>query len=200
MISIPQILGLSWLNTSSPTDYLQLLGIGASGAFVAWKYSKEKRIERSAAGNQLISELESSEWLRLACQMLDWTARRFLLPDEILKRRLPLMPDDKGNSEILEHSTSKMLGALKEKEKYNSDEVLYRDTFDSFLTWLDRLHSGLDSGIFSGNDVRPVAYYAQALLAPRHHGQEATTVIKGFIKNYYDLERFELLRDRLTGR
>lgn len=190
---------MAWLGDSSPTDYLQLLGLVASGAFVAWKYSKEKRIERSAAGNRMIAELETNEWLRLACQMLDWTARSFLLPEEILKRRVPRLPEDQERNDILVHSTSLMLGALSEKGEYSPDEVLYRDAFDALLTWLDRLHAGLDAGIYSEKDVRPVAYYVESLFVPRHHGKEATAVITGFIGNYYEHQRFVLLKNRFSG-
>lgn len=191
---------LAWLGSSSPTDYLGVLGIGISGAFVAWRYVEGKRIERSAAGNRMIAELETDEWLRLACQMLDWTARSFQLPDEILKRRIPKPQGEEGGDSILVHSTGKMLGALEEKSEYSADEVLYRDAFDALLTWLDRLHAGLESGIFSERDVRPVNYYVQALFAPRHHGKDAAAAMTGFIRNYYDIGRFDSLRDRLSGR
>lgn len=199
MNSSSSIACLAWLGDSSPTDYLQWLGLVASGGFVAWKYTKEKRIERSAAGNRLISELETNEWLRIACQMLDWTARSFLLPEEILKRRVPRSPEEEESYDVLVHSTSKMLGALTQQKRYSTDEVLYRDAFDALLTWLDRLHAGLDAGMFSEKDVQPVGYYVQALFDPRHHGKEAAEVITAFIRNYYDHQRFALLKDRLSG-
>ncbi len=191
---------LAWLGDSSPTDYLGVIGIALSGAFVGWRYVEEKRIERSAAGNRMVAELETNEWLRLACQMLDWSARSFLLPEEILKRRIPKQSGEDGPDEILVHSSGKMLRALMVKDEYDSDEVLYRDAFDALLTWLDRMHAGLESGIFSERDVRPVSYYVQAMFAPKHHGPEAAAAVTGFIRNYYDMDRFELLRDRLNGR
>jgi hypothetical protein len=186
---------LAWLADSSPTDYIGSIGLVASGIFFTWRYYSEKRVQRSEAGNRIVSELETNEWLRLACQMVDWTSRSIPLPPEITRRTLPDIPRGDGGMVVFQHDTAKMGPALSTPEIWNTETALYRDAFDALLTWLDRLHTGITSGIYTAADVLPVRYYVRQLFNPQHHPKETAAAILHFINTYYEPGRhLELLR------
>lgn len=65
---------------------------------------------------------------------------------------------------------SKALEPEPDNEKVNFDFplVLYRDVFDQFFTYLDRINHYINVGLFGIRDIEALRYWIQELQNPRY--------------------------------
>ncbi|MHA2313442.1 MAG: hypothetical protein ACXADF_18335 [Candidatus Thorarchaeota archaeon] len=156
--------------------------------FGLYKYSIAQRWKRSEfAGNQLML-LSTDRELELCCKFLDWSAFRFTVPEKY---------HDVATEKTYVHKYSILYVAMRpeeEQEVFPGLTYVYRDLFDRFFTYLERINHFIDIKLISVDDVRSLEYLLKEVLSPRfaHKGQE--DLFHDFLKRYEYDGVFELMK------
>lgn len=141
--------------------------------FGLWQYYRAQVWEKAKAAHEELRRLEEDEYLSLACLILDWKARKMPVPVALR----PIVE----NSEIFTHSEGLLKRALVQKEHYQHEELIYRDTFDRFFTYLERIDHGIDRNIFNKQDLLPLRHWLNQVFQGKYHPPE---VFADFIEEY----------------
>lgn len=142
---------------------------------------KWKKSEFAAA---ILEQLVADERLATCCKMLDWSARRFPVPEQY--RVLFEQP-------TFTHTWAKVITAMKpeeEKGSFSWQEMLYRDLFDHFFSYLERVNHYISIRLITVNDVSSLEYWLKQLASPRFVDQP---VFIDFLRAYDYTEVFDLM-------
>lgn len=173
------------------------LGIGLSGLwFGLYQYRRSQQWKANEYAVSQQRRLEEDEMLSLSCVFLNWSKRTVLLPKDY---------QTLVGSKSFVHTWSVLKHAL-QPENDNSDfmmeEVLYRDCFDRFFSYLEEIESMLKLNLVSSEHVDGFAYWLEQIAHPRfsdtnHFEQFLTTY--GYTGVYELLCRFELA-ENISGK
>ena len=176
---------------------VSLLGfIGAISAFTfaIFQYRKAEKWKRMQFVADEVRELEADPKIQNALLMVDWGARKINLylvpepkPEDLVKitrevQWRALLPhtikhDCDEYLALADKGAFTTTGEIRpERDRgFNVTEALIRDTYDAFLTRLDRLETFIDAGLISARDLRPfIAYWVNALTQLDGTGDSAT--------------------------
>lgn len=137
------------------------IGVIVGGFFALYQYYKAQQWKKSEFAASILEKLSSDPELSMCCTFLDWSHRRLLVPE-----KYRVLTDEIAFT----HNWATLVEALRsesERADFDFPLVFYRDAFDSFFTYLDRIDNYLSIGLFSINDVSSLAYWLSQLQNPR---------------------------------
>lgn len=153
--------------------------LGASGfAFGLYQYYRAQLWKKSEFAASQVQQLSDNPDLALCCVFLDWDVRRIPVPE-----RYSVFTEEKS----FKHDWNNVLHAMiPEDQKANFDWplVLYRDVFDKFFIYLDRVNHYISIGLFEVEDVYNLKYWLDEIKSPRYMKEENKNVFMKFIDFY----------------
>ncbi len=175
--------------TDWPTFYL---GLGTAVlAFIGflvglWRYSEAQKWRRSEFAAAQLEKLSSDPDLAFCCALMDWSPRLMIVPAGYV----PFI-----KSVEFRHEWMALYQALSKPEQadFGWIDVLYRDKFDIFFTYLERLDHYLRIGLISQADVSSLSYWAQKIGSTRVT-EAGPLVYKVFVMRYYPSIEFLMKR------
>jgi hypothetical protein len=89
----------------------------------------------------------------------------------------------------------------KHADEFNNEEVQVRDTFDDFLTYVDRLEQFLTAGLFKEEEIVPYLKYNLMLFRGKvdHVDKELLKAFQEYLKVYHFEEANEFLYNRFKS-
>jgi hypothetical protein len=143
--------------------------VGAAAAIVTFvfglfQYTKAQRWKRAEFAAKEIDKLTTDPLLSMACTLLDWTGRTLAVPESYKY---------KAEEDTFVHSWDILEKAMVPgrypddgREGFDWQEVLYRDIFDHFFTYLDLLNHYVDIKLISIDDISILKYWLQQVARP----------------------------------
>ena len=162
----------------TPGEAIAALGVvvGAVGfAFGLYQYHIAQKWKKSEFAAKLLEELANDERLTACCKLLDYSTRKLPVPSQY--RSLT-------EASIFLHNWEALGAAMSpegEMSKFDWQAVLYRDLFDYFFSYLERINHYIDIGLITAKDVSSLEYWLQQIASPRF---AKTPVFRGFIQAY----------------
>ena len=135
----------------------------ALGGFIfgVCQYTKAQRWKKAEFAAKELDKLINDQALSLACIFLDWDNRTLSTPcDYKEKTGTPVFIH---TWEVMEKA---MIGALEPPDGRNGffwQEVLYRDTFDRFFSYLDMLNHYLNIDLIEKKDISAIKYWLEQI-------------------------------------
>jgi hypothetical protein len=165
-------------------DVLEVVGtVLALAALIGGLYQyavaqKWKRAEFAAAQLQLLS---SDPELDLCCKLLDWSGRASSVPEKYR---------DLTNDKLFVHDWPTMKQAMlpeeaSERAQWAWQHMMYRDLFDHFLDYLERMNHYIKIRLISAGDVGSLRYWLEQLDRPRFLPANEQQLFRIFIDRYH---------------
>jgi hypothetical protein len=133
--------------------------------FGVYQYYKAQRWKKAEFAAKELDKLIDDQVLSLACVFLDWEGRTLNTPDSY---------KEKAGSPVFIHSwkvmENAMVGALEPPDGRGGffwQEVLYRDVFDRFFSYLDMLNHYLNIGLIEQKDISAIRYWLEQISGSR---------------------------------
>ena len=137
------------LPTKEELDTLALAGAVVGFCVALYQYRVAQRWKRAEwVAGEMRAFLDDA-WVRVACTLIDWGARRVHLPPESPEE--VLVTDDEIGAALVHHRERP--GGFRPKEALN------RDTFDRFLDGMERCAAHVQSHLVSASDFAPYLSY-----------------------------------------
>ncbi|MET0389526.1 MAG: hypothetical protein ABW321_26370 [Polyangiales bacterium] len=158
---------------------LGLLGLGI-GLLQYADAQKWKRSEFAAAQLELLTK---DPELELCCKLLDWAGRVSPVPE-----KYSALTSDKQ----FVHDWETMKTAMLPEEatldvEWTWQHMMYRDLFDRFFGYLDRINHYISIGLISTRDVASLDYWLEQIIAPRFAPARDRQLFVAFLERYgYD--------------
>jgi hypothetical protein len=158
--------------------------VGAAAAigtlmFGLWQYMKAQRWKRAEFAAKQLEKLTTDPLLSMACTLLDWADRTLKVP-ECCK--------SKTEADTFVHDWAVLETAMAPglwpdgREGFQWQEVLYRDIFDHFFTYLDMLNHYVDIKIISVDDLSILKYWLEQINRPELAARKP--IFQGFIRRF----------------
>jgi len=135
------------------------------------QYRNAQDWKRTEFAASLLRELNSDKDLIAACAILDYPARTLVL-DHRPKEKEPGKPAGTNEDDAcwtLEHDQRKLIDAMKLRDAHGPaflpHQMVYRDIFDKFFTYVGQIHHFCDQKLIIANDVQPIAYWLRRVLS-----------------------------------
>lgn len=140
----------------TPGEVIAALGVvvGAVGfAIGLYQYHIAQKWKKSEFAAKLLEELANDERLTTCCKLLDYSTRKLPVPSQYR----PLTEDSifLHNWEAL----GKAMSSEVDMRKFEWQAVLYRDLFDYFFGYLERINHYIDIGLITAKDVSSLEYW-----------------------------------------
>lgn len=157
---------------------LTALAFGLYQYYIAQKW---KRAEFAAAQLQLLS---SDEELDLCCKLLDWSGR---------VSAVPVKYQALTDARTFDHDWRVMKEAmLPEEDSARADwdwdwdwqHMMYRDMFDRFFSYLERIDHYISIDLISAGDVASLRYWIEQLERPRFLPENEQSLFRTFVTRY----------------
>jgi len=180
-------------------DILSLIGtvlaFGGLG-FGLYQYYIAQRWKRTEFAAQQLEKLSADPELDLCCKLLDWAVRLSPVPEKYAS-----LTDEK----TFVHDWRIMLQAMLPEEDSNKvdwdwQHMMYRDTFDKFFNYLERINHYISIHLIAEKDVASLRYWLEQISAPRFLPPDQKTLFLRFIERYdYQgvlemMKRFQVVR------
>jgi hypothetical protein len=161
-------------------------GFSAVIGFVAlgtglYQYYRSQVWKKSEFAAAQLQRLTDDPTLALCCVFLDWGARRIAVPKEY-----SVFTSDNQTSFV--HDWNNFKAAMQpeyQEANFQFPLVLYRDSFDQFFVYLDRINHYIAIGLFKVEDVYPLSYWLGELKASRYLESKDKHVFLTFIEHYH---------------
>lgn len=143
------------------TSSVAVLGGLIGFAFGLYKYTVAQRWKKSELAASFLEQLVSDPQLALCCQMLDYSSRRFVVPEMFR----PI-----SNEETFLHNWEDLIkGMLPEydQSRFSWQQTLYRDLFDHFFGYLERVNHYISINLIDIRDLRSLSYWLDQIKQPR---------------------------------
>jgi hypothetical protein len=128
------------------------------GLYQFYDAQKWKRAEFAASQLQ---KLDADPVLSAACKILDWKSRTIAVP-------APLKVSD--DESTFQHEWETLAEGVKpesERKSFDRPMELYRDIFDTFFTYLERVNHSIDIDLISKEQVSSLEYWVKQVASPR---------------------------------
>jgi len=142
------------------------------GLYQYWTAQKWKKAEFAA---KQLQRLWLDEELALCIQLLDWEARTVVFPERF--RRI-------AKEETFHHTWRELEAAMlpeDEKPSFSLQQVVCRDAFDRFFTYLEEINDYLRMGLIEPHHVESLRYWLQQVATPRFPQRP---IFQKFIEEY----------------
>jgi hypothetical protein len=157
-----------------------LIGLGGFGIGL-YQYYRAQIWKKSEFAAAQLQRLSDDPALTLCCIFLDWGPRRIAVPKNYAVFTT-------NNETSFTHDWDSLKAALVPEHKdanFQFPLVLYRDTFDKFFTYLDRINHYLHVGLFKVEDVYPLYYWLNELKESRYLSPKDKHIFLTFIDHYH---------------
>lgn len=173
-----------WFAALTAENQLELIAlIGAATAFLIGlvQYRKAQRWKRVEWIAKEMDAFFGDGKVALALRMIDWGARRIeLYPSRTNEAdRFVVVRDDDLAKALRHHRVA--------EDGFTEDEAAIRDLFDHFLDRLERIHSFVQAGLLTYEDVKPyLSYWAVHIIAARVGDKKVDRIVqlRRFIRAY----------------
>lgn len=213
LASVGFSLGLFYMSDPNmhTEDKFKMAQLGVSilsiaGGIVAFvlallQYRKSEQWKRFEFIASELKDLESDPAVQNALLMIDWGTREinlFLRPDPCDNDLIEITRDIQWKA-LLPHtlkkkypeykasdtSSDEAVGKGASERRFTPIEARIRDSYDTFLTKLDRLYSFIDSKLISAEELDPfIRYWVDAITKNEH--PEADTIWRCILLTYVD--------------
>jgi len=150
--------------------------IGAVGFVIGlYQYHIAQKWKKSELAAKLLEELANDERLSICCKLLDYSSRKLPVPNQYRS-----LTEDS----IFFHNWDALVEAMSpeaNKRDFAWQAVLYRDLFDHFFGYLERINHYIDIGLITAKDVSSIEYWLKQIASPRF---VRTPVFHDFIQFY----------------
>jgi hypothetical protein len=165
-------------------DILSIVGaiIALAGfAFGLYQYYVAQKWKRAEFAAQQLEKLSSDPDLDLCCKLLDWSVRVSPVPE-----KYAALTDEK----TFVHDWRVMREAMLPEEdsgkaEWDWQHMMYRDTFDKFFEYLERINHYITIRLVSEKDVASLRYWLEQLVEPRFLPPEQRLLFQHFIDRYH---------------
>lgn len=137
-----------------------LLGL-AGFAFGLRQYAIAQRWKRSELAASILEQLVTDPQLALACQMLDYRVRKMVVPESF--REMATEKTFIHDWQILPSG----LTSENELTRFDWLQTLYRDIFDHFFAYLERVNHYVRIGLIDIRDLQSLDYWITQIREPR---------------------------------
>jgi hypothetical protein len=165
-----------------------ILGFGGL-AFGLYQYYKAQKWKRAEFAAQQLEQLSTDAELELCCKLLDWALRRSPVPD-----KYAALTDEK----TFVHDWRIMCQAMLPEEDKDMDwdwqHMMYRDIFDKFFNYLERINHYIAIRLIAEKDVASLKYWLEQVSAPRFLPTEQKDLFMRFLNAYEYRGVLELMR------
>ncbi len=162
-------------------EIIAILGVigGSIGFSVGlYQYYIAQKWKRSEFAAKLLEELANDERLSTCCKLLDYSTRSLPVPEHY--RTLT-------SEKTFIHNWNTLSHAMKPESQvgeFDWQEMLYRDLFDYFFSYLERVDHYISIQLIDVNDVSSLSYWTEQIASPRFVRQP---VFMDFLEAYeYD--------------
>ena len=171
----------------SSGEIIGLLGVvGGSIGFTVglYQYYIAQKWKRSEFAASLLDEFANDERLSTCCKRLDYSTRTLPVP----KQYSALTSD----TTFLHNWDALIRGMKHESElaRFDWQETLYRDLFDYFFSYLERVNHYINIRLIDTHDVASLIYWVEQVSSPRFVTEP---VFIDFIKQYGYVGVIELM-------
>ena len=162
----------------TPGEVIGALGVagGVVGfAIGLYRYNVAQKWKKSEFAAKLLEELANDERLTTCCKLLDYSVRKLPVPPQY---------DFLTEDSIFTHTWEALNQAMipeTEQAKFGWQAVLYRDLFDYFFGYLERIDHYINIGLIAARDVSSIEYWLRQIASPRF---TKTPVFREFIRAY----------------
>lgn len=174
--------------TDTAADVLKAVGgvVALGGfAFGLYQYYVAQKWKRSEFAAGLLEQLAADDQLAVCCKMLDWSTRTFAVPE-----RYRVL----AGHDTFQHDWRKLAVAMMPEEKkadFDWQGMLYRDLFDHFFDYLERIEHYISIRLVRLEDVRSLRYWLEQIAEPRFVEEP---VFREFLEAYGYRGVFDLVR------
>jgi hypothetical protein len=169
------------------TDVIKIISVvgpivGIFGLiFGLYQYFIAQKWKRAEFAAKELEKLSSDPELELCCKLLDWSVREVAVPEKykLLAEEEKFVHDWRILAEAM----------LPEEDKcsYTWQHTLYRDLFDHFFDYLERINHYITINLISTKDVSSLDYWLEQIASPRFLDESKKNIFLGFISRYdYD--------------
>jgi hypothetical protein len=172
-----------------------VLGFGGLG-FGLYQYYVAQKWKRAEFAAEQLEKLSSDPDLELCCKLLDWAVRISPVPE-----RYASLTAEK----TLVHDWSIMREAMLPEEdsaqtQWGWQHMMYRDVFDKFFDYLERINHYISIRLISEKDVSSLSYWLRQIACPRFLPSEESSLFVRFVERYgYDGVTQMMQRFRAEG-
>jgi hypothetical protein len=154
----------SWVKIAPTT-------IGALGfSFGVWQYTKAQRWKKAEFAAKELDKLSSDSTLAMACLFLDWEQRRIDIPQQFKSRT---------KDETFVHSWGALELAMSPdlvpkdgRDGFTWQEVMYRDIFDKFFTYIHMINHYLEINLLEKKDIAVLKYWMEQVCKSKLHNKK----------------------------
>ena len=145
-------------------DIATVVGLVVGGCgflFGLYQYYVGQKWKKSEFAARQLELLESDQRLATVCKLLDWSTRLLPVPEEYQALTA---------EKVFLHNWVKLMGAMAPEEKkgaFDWQEMLYRDLFDHYFDYLERVNHYISIRLITTHDVANLRYWLEQLAAPR---------------------------------
>jgi hypothetical protein len=157
------------LPTKDEVEALAILGGVLAFMVALYQYDVAQRWKRAEWVASEMHRFLDDPWVRVACTMLDWGARKVRLPPDASD---PEMVTDEDIEQALQYHDDRACD-------FSVKEALIRDAFDRFLDGLERCASNVQSGLVRDRDFAPyLSYWAYHI----HRAERGDSKVKRLVQ------------------
>jgi hypothetical protein len=183
----------------APKDIVSLVGTILAFAglgFGLYQYYIAQRWKRAEFAAQQLEKLSQDPELDLCCKLLDWAVRISPVPE-----KYATLTEEK----TFVHDWRTMLEAMLPEEdsdrvEWDWQHMMYRDAFDTFFKYLERINHYISIKLISEKDVASLGYWLEQITDPRFLPPEQKTFFMRFIERYNYTGVLELIDRFQLGR
>ena len=162
----------------SAGEIIGLLGVigGSIGFSVGlYQYHISQKWKRSEFAASLLDEFANDERLSTCCKLLDYSTRTLPVPKQysVLTKDATFL-----------HNWDALIRGMKHESElaaFDWQEFLYRDLFDYFFSYLERVNHYINIHLIETHDVTSLIYWVEQISNPRFVTEP---VFINFIKQY----------------
>lgn len=156
---------------------LGVLGLG----FGLYQYWIAQKWKKSEFASKQLEMLSVDPKLAMCCLFLDWSTRKIAVPEGYK------IYCDEDEDDFTHKYDSLVLAMRPEGERkwYPFPQVLYRDYFDHFFGYLERVNHYLKINLFSEDDVASLTYWLRQVAAPRNAPADVrASCFRDYVRDY----------------
>lgn len=148
-------------------------------SFGILQYKKAQDWKRTEYARALLAMLVSDSDLSLCRILMDWSPRRVQIP----QRYVDLMHAEEAKTTFT-HGWTELSAALNKSKGFSITEIMYRDVFDTFFTYLEEISHCIKLKLVSCDDVKGIQYWVEKVVRLRAVGSDEL-VFRRFVETYY---------------
>jgi hypothetical protein len=168
------------LDLKGALEFLGAASALAALAFGLYQYYVAQKWKRAEFAAAQLEALSTDEELDLCCKLLDWAGR---------VSGVPLKYQALTDQKTFVHDWRVMKQAMlpeedSERADWDWQHMMYRDIFDRFFSYLERIDQYIAIDLISPRDVASLRYWLAQIERPRFLPEDEQSLFARFIERY----------------